>query len=160
MAHTFIPVVYCLLNSRKEAVYTHVLNTLKSLRTDIKPTSISTDFEKAEINSFKKVFPEIQSRCCFFHLQQSIHRKVCELGLKQLYETDPDFRLEVNLIPSLAFIPTTKLPDAFHLLHGLVYVDEMLELLSYFERCYIGVPIGNGNIKPLGYLLNIVTNSR
>jgi len=42
---------------------------------------------------------------CFVHLQRSIMRKVGEKGHKKLYETDAQFRKEVNMIPALAFVP-------------------------------------------------------
>jgi hypothetical protein len=144
LAHTFVPVVYCLLNSRTESIYTHVLNILKTIRVGLEPKSISLDFENAELNAFKKVFPEIEHRACFFHLQQSVYRKLCKLNLKQLYETNTEFRLEVNMIPALAFIPTENVAAAFQLLNGLFYVDHIMELLAYFEKFYVGEPLGNG----------------
>jgi hypothetical protein len=61
LAHTFIPVVYCLMSGRTEALYSEVLNALKRLRPDIAPASISSDFEKAELNAFVKSFPGVIS---------------------------------------------------------------------------------------------------
>jgi hypothetical protein len=51
LAHTFVPVVYCLLSSRTEATYIHVLNQLKALRAGLDPKSVSSDFEKSELNA-------------------------------------------------------------------------------------------------------------
>jgi hypothetical protein len=67
------------------------------------------------------------------------------LGLKELYMSDANFRLETNTIPSLAFVPVEKVPAAFRLLNRLEFVDHLLPLLSYFEATYVGKPLPNGS---------------
>jgi hypothetical protein len=67
-----------------------------------------------------------------------------DLGLKEQYQTDVNFRLEVNTIPSLAFLPPAEVPAAFRLLDRLVFVDHLLELLAYFESTYIRKPLPDG----------------
>jgi hypothetical protein len=55
-----------------------------------------------------------------------------------MYENNGNFRLEVNTLPSLAFIPTANVPSAFRLLFDLVFIDHLLPLLAYFEKTYVG----------------------
>jgi hypothetical protein len=64
-----------------------------------------------------------------------------------MYENDSTFRLEVNMIPALAFVPAASVPAAFSLLSGLKFIDHLLELLAYFEKVYVGEPLGNGSLS-------------
>ena len=59
LAHTYIPAVFCLMNSRQQGDYQFILDTIMQLRTGIEPTSIAVDFEKAEWNAFQVVFTAI-----------------------------------------------------------------------------------------------------
>jgi hypothetical protein len=67
--------------------------------------------------------------------------------LKDLYQTDANFRLEANMIPALAFVPVDNIAAAFHSLNGLAYVDHLLPVLAYFEAFYIGKPLQNGMVS-------------
>jgi len=42
---------------------------------------------------------------CFYHINQSIWRKVQELGLAVRYKQVKQFREAVKMIPALAFLP-------------------------------------------------------
>jgi hypothetical protein len=64
--------------------------------------------------------------------------------MKKLYESDADFRLDVNTIPALAFVPPEKVPSAFQTLRRLKNADALLELLTYFEATYVGASLPNG----------------
>lgn len=64
---------------------------------DLKPRNVSTNYERAAITgAFNKVFPDVMVTGCYFHLVQSVLRKVNELGLKSLYNSDQEFALHVN----------------------------------------------------------------
>uniref|UniRef100_A0A6B0ULB9 MULE transposase domain-containing protein n=1 Tax=Ixodes ricinus TaxID=34613 RepID=A0A6B0ULB9_IXORI len=59
---------------------------------------IYTDFELAAMNSFQNQFPGVRLQACFFHLAQSVYRKVQENhDLRQRYDTDKDFSVLVSL---------------------------------------------------------------
>uniref|UniRef100_A0A915DSM5 MULE transposase domain-containing protein n=1 Tax=Ditylenchus dipsaci TaxID=166011 RepID=A0A915DSM5_9BILA len=104
-----------------ESSYKFVLRRLLELRPKLSPTSIALDFEKAETNAFKKVFPAdekskkkaIEPRTCFFHKQQALYRNVCTKGYKDLYDTDQEFRKQVNLMSAIAFVPVVDVEAAF-----------------------------------------------
>jgi hypothetical protein len=56
--------------------------------------------------AIKQVFNyEVSVQLCFYHLNQSIWRKVQELGLAIRYKQDKKFREAAKMIPALAFLP-------------------------------------------------------
>ena len=73
------------------------------------------DFEKAMMNSITTVFPSMEVKGCFFHFSQNIYRKIQEVGLLQLYNSDANF-LKMRMIASLAFYMPDKVTEAFEVL--------------------------------------------
>ena len=53
---------------------------------------------------------------CYFHLAQSIIRKVNELGMKTEYENESNFRCSLRCLAALALVPVDDLQEAFDLL--------------------------------------------
>ena len=108
------------------------------------PRTILVDFEQAAIASFQQSYPNAQVSGCYFHLSQSVLRKVNELGLKTLYENDIAVRNFIRCIPALAFVQEADVIEAFDLLaesKPLTDNDEastQLEtLLTFFEHTYV-----------------------
>ena len=75
-----IPVVFALLPNKTQHTYQRLINKLLELRPQWKPKSIMMDFEKASINAFGTTFVDATASStisgCFFHLQNSIQRKL------------------------------------------------------------------------------------
>jgi hypothetical protein len=74
------PVVFALLPNKTEQTYRRLIDKLLELCPSWHPKYIMMDFEKAAINAFAGKFtttpnPLVMSGC-FFHLQNSIQRKV------------------------------------------------------------------------------------
>lgn len=84
---------------------------------------------------------------CFFHLQQCIQRKVQSLGLQKSYRSDPDIKIQVKMIAALAFVPTHCVFDYYNRLEGYIK-KELLPLLQYFGRNYIGIVENNKQVAP------------
>jgi len=53
----WFPVVYVLLPDKKENTYRRMFGALKSLKPNLIPKTIMTDYEKATINAIKTEFP-------------------------------------------------------------------------------------------------------
>lgn len=75
--------LYCLLRWKTMATYNRVFCILH-LELGLSPVTISTDFEKAAIQAFQPVFPAAASLACFFHLNQSMQRKVHDIQSGQV----------------------------------------------------------------------------
>lgn len=94
------------------------------------------DFESALIKAINEAFPGIRLNGCFFHLAQSVHRQLTH-GLKQRYSADANINLQVRMLLSLAFVRQDVLRKHFDALR-LVVDEDLLPVLDYFERTYIG----------------------
>lgn len=91
-----VPLVFALLSSKEKEQYASVLRGVLSAAREYGvgncvPRQIMGDFERGIISASNEVFPDVQYSGCFFHLCQSMYRKVIELHLRREY-TDPDDR--------------------------------------------------------------------
>ena len=76
---------------KTEAIYTRALTELKDINPCLSPAVLTTDFESATINAFRKVFPGIQPKGSFLHFPQANWRKLQEHGLSTMYQKVSSF---------------------------------------------------------------------
>ena len=101
------------------------------------PSTIIVDFERSVEIAILSVFGEhVNIQFCFYHLSQSIWRKIQALGLTHRYENDNEFRLFCGHIDALAFLPLDQVSE------GMDYLKDNLpeaaeELLHYFDSNYV-----------------------
>lgn len=131
--------IYCLLTNKTSNTYNRVLGELQRQVPQAHPRTVLVDFEKAAMSAFSGTYPDATVTGCYFHLCQSVIRKVNEIGLKTEYETNDEVRTYVRCLPALAFVPPEDVEEAFELLSETqpTTVDHMDELTSYFEHTYI-----------------------
>lgn len=82
-----VPLVYSFLTSKKEEHYGQVLKEVISAAREqqvpfTEPARAMSDFELAILNSIKEALPVSEMQCCFFHLGQSMYRKVRHIIVK------------------------------------------------------------------------------
>ena len=137
--NTVIPLVYVLLSSKRQNIYILLLQNLVSLAEELgislNPEFILIDFEIAAINAIKAIFPNTKLKGCFFHLCQSIYRKIQKNGLTRRYGTDETFSSAIRHIPCLAFLETSEIPDAFNEIISLLPV-ECNNIIRWFDKYY------------------------
>lgn len=130
--------VYCLLPNKTKATYDRMLIEIQRLIPTSAPSVILTDFESAAMSSFGEAFPSASISGCYFHLCQSVLRKVNELGMKIDYESNNDLRIAVRCLPALAYVPSVDVAEAFDLLtESMPRYEKIEELLWYFDHTYI-----------------------
>ena len=71
-----VPVVYALLRRKNVETYQRLVDEVIKIAPNWSPASITMDFEQASINTFQQKFQSVALSGCYFHLQQSIHRKL------------------------------------------------------------------------------------
>src|SRR5688572_33055347 len=94
--------------------------------------------EQLAITAFEAAYPTATVTGCYFHLTQSVLRKVNDIGMKVDYQNDDALRACVHCLPALAFVPPCDVLEAFELLaESMVPHEHMNELLSFFEHNYV-----------------------
>lgn len=101
-----------------------------------------SDFELAAFNAFRSFYPQSVHTCCFFHLSQSIWRKVQSFGLEAEYVSTPEIRTAIKSLAALAFCPEDDVIASFELLDDVLnacpFAQRVQPLYHYFEDTYIG----------------------
>lgn len=138
--------LYCLLTNKTAATYERVLVEILKLVPLASPKTILIDFEKAAMNAMSAAFPNARITGCYFHLCQSVIRKVNEIGLKVDYENNNEVRGYVRCLAALAFVPPDDVVEAFELLADDMpaNIEHLDELTSYFELTYVRGRRGRG----------------
>ncbi|XP_043473262.1 uncharacterized protein LOC122505604 [Leptopilina heterotoma] len=137
-----LPLVYALLSSKESAQYSAVLTAVKTAaqeyHIDGSPAKIMTDFEQGILNSCAEVFPDTTVLCCFFHLGQSVYRRVQAEGLQTAYNhpTNREIKNYTHMMLGLAFVPPDRVKTVFQLLAEKA-PEELLPVLDYFNENYI-----------------------
>ena len=154
--------VYAVLSNKKEATYRRFLVALQFLTDNIMPEQILLDFEQAALNAFSNAYPQSQIKGCYFHLCQSFNRKISEIGLQRFNERNPEFALNLKMLPALSFLPEEMVTASFDLVieewgelsvkHDIddATTDKFDELAMYFQATYVkGKQIGSQKRPPI-----------
>ncbi|CAF3420924.1 unnamed protein product [Rotaria socialis] len=97
-----LPVVFALLPNKTQQTYRRLIDKLSEICPLWSPKFIMMNFELASINAFGDKFATTTNSSImfgwFFHLQNSIQRKVQVrlIGFKTNYEQDPVFAHHIN----------------------------------------------------------------
>ena len=130
--------------TKTEATYTFLLNIIMRAIC-VENGIIMLDFELAAINAFRKVFEQFNVLNCFFHLCQSVQKRIFK-KFKVQYKIDKAFARASRLVVFLAFVPFDSIEDAFEALS--VYIagtyPELMHVVNYFESNYLGLACLNG----------------
>ncbi|CAN7974631.1 unnamed protein product [Ixodes persulcatus] len=133
--------VYALLLGKTFSIYEElfqaILYTCEAKGYAPYPEIIISDYEMAAIRASKAVFGEdVTTKGCFFHLCQSTHRKVRELGLISRYKTDDRFKKMCGMLDGLAFLPPDLVPVGLDYIRGQAPTD-LDDLIDYFDATYV-----------------------
>ena len=139
VGNNYPPCVYFLLPNKTQETYSKMLEALRELIPNADPQIILLDFENAGQNAFRKTYPNASIKGCLFHLSQSVQRKVAQLGLKNKYQIEIEFSMQVKSLWALSFVPTNGFLERFQELADTFPNEEegVEELLAYFEVTYI-----------------------
>ena len=138
------PLIFGVLPNKSRAIYDTFLGAVQEItETELQPDIIITDYEMAAIQAAGNAFPNANRRGCYFHLTQSIYRRIKSEGLKARYENEPNFAMQCRMIAALAFVPPANVVAAFETLRDHL-PDDLDPVLDYFEDTYVGRPNRRG----------------
>ena len=115
-----IPLVYALLENKRENAYKEVLEVVLQSLSDcgtqyVPPRRIMSDFELAIINACTSTFSIVS--CCLFHLCKNIFGKVQSEGLQERYNDKKDRSIKeaAHMMGALAFVPPEDVLRCFNI---------------------------------------------
>ncbi len=151
-----IPLVYGLLIGKSVSDYNKFFERIME-EDDFNPDSILTDFESGTIKSINSLFPNAVHKGnnninykkwinftlalilgCLFHFGQCVWRNIQSHGLKNKYQADKSFHLNIKKLVALAFVPVVDVIKAFELVADEFTDDDSDEFIDYFEKTWIG----------------------
>ncbi|KAF7685231.1 hypothetical protein CDIK_4020 [Cucumispora dikerogammari] len=144
--HHVFPCIFVLLSNKTQITYVKMWRHLSRLIPEMNPSTIISDFEKASLNVIKTYFPDTRIQGCFFHLTKNVFSKVCDSGLKRMYNTDPVFKKQIKLLTALAYLEVNEIREVFHQLYfSEELLFESIIIYDYFYETYIGDNITQRN---------------
>ncbi|RNA13100.1 hypothetical protein BpHYR1_006663 [Brachionus plicatilis] len=135
---SLIPCVYVMLPNKRKSTYKKLFKMLKSYLVN-SPKSINMDFEKAAMTAAQEIF-KWKIFGCFFHLSQSMFRRVQTRGYLKTYALDDQFRHSFKLVQALAFLPVQDVTQRVIPLYPI-------ETWNVFDRVKRRLPRTNNNVE-------------
>ena len=102
----------------------------------MQPQTWLIDFEHAMIAALRRVYPQIGTQGCYFHMSQAIMKWVQDNGLKNTYEQDMEFAILIGQFKALAFVPVHLIRETFQLLVASIpahYAQMLEDFVDYME---------------------------
>lgn len=128
-----VPLIYALMPDKKEETYITVLKLIKSQLPKFNPKKYHCDFEIAEIKAFKKEFPSLVLKGCYYHWCKAVWKKSKKLKIKSKRE-----KRIVGLTASLPLLPAEYIQE------GLDYAksesrgkDKFKSFFRYVDRFWM-----------------------
>ncbi|CAG4985916.1 unnamed protein product [Parnassius apollo] len=142
-----IPLIYVLLQDKREETYVRVFQKLMELKPTLNPISCLSDFEKAIQNAVCQVFHGVQVMGCLFRLGQCLWSKIQELHLVEEYRNDENVRMHLKMLLALSFVQEGDVITAFEELTESC-PREIDAVIDYWEDTYIGRQRRNRRADP------------
>ncbi|XP_076438795.1 uncharacterized protein LOC143277779 [Babylonia areolata] len=119
-----LPFLTVLMTNKTIGDYRQILQTIKRKALRLtghawEPASIVMDFEQALITAVETELPNTRVELCYFHFNQSIWRRIQELGLARAYRRDADLQEILRKVMALGFLPLALVRNNFRLLRNL-----------------------------------------
>lgn len=142
IGNSYPPCIYFLLQNKSQETYNRMFAILCNLLPNWAPQTVVVDFEKACISAAQNNYPNVQVKCCYFHLSQSLLRKIHSVGLKTVFDDQSDaalpMRMKLKSLAALAFVPQGDVRALFEVLISRFPNERKYnDLTAYFSSTYI-----------------------
>ena len=128
-----------MMTSKTEENYKRVVRRIRETVSEdtgqeLSPAHIHCDFELAEANALRTEFIAAKIHNCLFHLLDSWHRKLSELGFKSHLEKKPAWRDFWTLLCGIPNLDVTHEPFRRELPSIIRRASDQLDLANQDER--------------------------
>ncbi len=140
-----IPAIHVLMSSKKESLYSKVIEKIRELLPSLSPLQAMGDFEGGSGNAIRRFFPTTQVGGCQFHYAKCIFKKLTKLGLSEDFSNNAAFKKWAKTLMALAYLPAAEIQTAADRLFDqltqiLLDADKQVlarRLKDYFYRYWI-----------------------
>ena len=110
-----VPCIYALLPGKSQGAYATMWGQVRNLVGDDADRGrlLTVDFERAAINALGGTFPNSTVAGRYFHLGQSVSRRVLNLGIAAKFGADGDFKHRVGKLSALSGPPLELVVHGF-----------------------------------------------
>ena len=124
----YIPCFYILMSNRYEELYNIVLQSIKTILTqydiiNLNIETITSDSEKALVNSLNNNFDDFQRVSCWFHMKQNIIKNAKQNGFFNPKSKFIDVTITKEIITQLCTLPLEYKGD-------MTYFDNKIKILE------------------------------
>ncbi|KAM4042556.1 uncharacterized protein ACNLHF_013173 isoform 2-T7 [Anomaloglossus baeobatrachus] len=138
VGNSYPPCLYILPQRKDMNTYKRMFEIMKLLIPNLAPQKVLVDLEKACMTAVRGAFPHSDVKGCYFHLCQSLIRKIKNVGLKTEYESNINIKFTLKSLAALAFVPIEDVRCVFDKLAATFPDEECYnEVLTYFFSTYI-----------------------
>lgn len=133
------------MGRRRKKDYIKVLKSVKRNLGDREPSlkKVVLDFEAAEWQAFREVFPDADIQGCNFHFCQAIYRQIQAKHLSNSYKHDKGTKDLCNQLMALAYVPAEHIKPVFRGLKKKAMTSRLRNLFTYIEDFWIEGSIFN-----------------
>lgn len=144
----FLPFVHMLLPSKNERTYFKALKLLRRIAREneivLDPEIVLTDFELAEVNAVKKIFPDSSQYGCFFHLVKNLWKRIQKLQLSGPFSKNVNIQMAFRKTEALAYLDPKDVSEGFtKVRQGAPAM--MKPFFDYVEKVYIAGKLKNND---------------
>lgn len=133
-----IPLVYAHLTHKTTKQYAAVPHAVQEA-VDVQPRTIHIRFWKSDTECVRRCVSESEHKLLFFHLGQSLYRRIQEVGLQVQYNNPDDrtIKTRTHMLLALAFVPISDVRATFQLLTRNRNDAVFKPMLDYFDKTYV-----------------------
>ncbi|KAI5641750.1 MULE transposase domain-containing protein [Phthorimaea operculella] len=131
-----VPAIFCLLPDKTLETYIRVFQLIKN-HFHIEFTKFKTDYEVAQIQALKFVFPGIVITGCYYHFSRAIWKNAEKLDILNTTEG----RKITNLCANLPLVPKNYIPEVWQNIKQLQpdqRSEAMIKFEKYIEKQWMG----------------------
>lgn len=142
-----VPVAFFMMSRRRRIDYEAVIKKIFQLCDNMAVQQVVADFEAALWAAVKNVLIKTKKikpkklKGCLFHFNQSVFRKVTNLGLKPAYRADGGTKDLCRFLMCLPLIPAKHVKDEFEwitqFVHGSSNIPQCQKLVDYFKKTWM-----------------------
>lgn len=134
------PMIYVLMSNRTTEHYIDVLQEVKRVLPSAPQVKrFIADFEVAQWNAMREVFPGIRAQGCGYHWTQAVYRHIQGFGLDTAYKKRGNRHRFMRELMVLPFAQANDIPEQFERLatKGAELGPDVIRLLAYIRKTWL-----------------------